>query len=100
MTVDESFTSLPLGDLAEAALSRAHDLGAEHADFRVETVRSQNINLRDGNVDGVSDSSDSGLSVRVVYEGTWGFAAGVVLTPTAPPRWPSRPSRWPRCPSR
>ena len=81
MTVDESFTSLPLGDLAEAALSRAHDLGAEHADFRVETVRSQNINLRDGNVDGVSDSSDSGLSVRVVYEGTWGFAAGVVLTP-------------------
>ncbi|MEZ0114165.1 TldD protein [Catenulispora sp. EB89] len=80
MTVDESFTSLPLGDLAEAALSRARDLGAEHADFRVETVRSQNINLRDGKVDGVSDSSDSGLSVRVVYDGTWGFAAGVALT--------------------
>jgi TldD protein len=69
-----------LGDLAEAALSRARDLGAEHADFRVETVRSQHINLRDGNVDGAGDSSDSGLSVRVVFEGTWGFAAGVALT--------------------
>ena len=46
-------------------------------------VRSQNINLRDGNVDGVSDSSDSGLSVRVVHDGTWGFAAGVALTPEA-----------------
>jgi len=80
MTVDESFTSLPLGDLAEAALARARELGAEHADFRVETVRSQRINLRDGHVDGVSDSSDRALSVRVVYEGTWGFAAGVVLS--------------------
>ncbi|NUR29490.1 MAG: TldD/PmbA family protein, partial [Catenulispora sp.] len=80
MTVDESFTSLPLADLAEAALSRARDLGAEHADLRVETVRSQLIMLRDGHVDGVTDASDSGLSVRVVYDGTWGFAAGVALT--------------------
>ncbi|GAA2026838.1 TldD/PmbA family protein [Catenulispora yoronensis] len=81
MTVDESFTSLPLAELAEAALSRARELGAEHADLRVETVRSQLINLRDGHVDGVVDASDSGLSVRVVYDGTWGFAAGVALTP-------------------
>ncbi|GAA1955349.1 TldD/PmbA family protein [Catenulispora subtropica] len=81
MTVDESFTALPLADLAEAALARARELGAEHADLRVETVRSQLINLRDGHVDGVADASDSGLSVRVVYDGTWGFAAGVALTP-------------------
>ncbi|NUP48266.1 MAG: TldD/PmbA family protein [Catenulispora sp.] len=80
MTVDESFLALPLAELAEAALTRARDLGAEHADLRVETVRSQSINLRDGHVDGVVDASDAGLSVRVVHDGTWGFAAGVVLT--------------------
>jgi TldD protein len=29
------------------------------------------------------DSEDTGFAVRVVYEGTWGFAAGVDLTPEA-----------------
>jgi TldD protein len=79
--IDPSFLALPLREMAHAALERARQLGAEHADFRSERVRGQSIRLRDGQLDGVNDSADAGISVRVVHEGTWGFAAGVVQTP-------------------
>ena len=81
--LDPTFTALPLSEMAEAALTRARELGAEHADFRSERVRERRIRLRDGQLDGTNDSVDSGISVRVVHEGTWGFAAGVVQTPEA-----------------
>jgi TldD protein len=79
-TVDESFLALPLSALTEAALTRAVDLGCEHADIRVERIRTQGISLRDARLEALTDGEDLGLAVRVVHEGTWGFAAGVVLT--------------------
>src|SRR6195952_2867024 len=78
--VDESFLALPLSALADAALTRAGDLGCAHADIRVERIRTQVISLRDARPESSTDSEDLGLAVRVVHEGTWGFAAGVVLT--------------------
>ncbi|MGI8532234.1 MAG: PmbA/TldA family metallopeptidase, partial [Geodermatophilaceae bacterium] len=78
--VDAEFTALPLRQLADAALSRARELGAEHADLRVERRREQNIGLRDGRVESSRDGEDRGLAVRLVHEGTWGFAAGVEFT--------------------
>jgi TldD protein len=81
--IEPSFRALPLREMADAALGRASELGAEQADFRAELVREQLIRLRDGQLDGVTDNSNAGISVRVVHEGTWGFAAGVVQTPEA-----------------
>jgi TldD protein len=78
--VDESFLALPLSALTDAALTRALDLGCEHADLRVERIRTQTITLRDARPEAFLDGEDLGLAVRVVHEGTWGFAAGVVLT--------------------
>jgi TldD protein len=78
--VDASFLALPLSALTDAALTRALDLGCEHADLRVERIRTQSISLRDARLESLADGEDLGLAVRVVYEGTWGFAAGVVLT--------------------
>ena len=78
--VDESFLALPLSALTDAALTRALDLGCEHADLRLERIRTQVISLRDARPESFSDAEDLGLAVRVVHEGTWGFAAGVVLT--------------------
>ncbi|OMQ16758.1 peptidase C69 [Modestobacter sp. VKM Ac-2676] len=78
--MDESFLALPLSALADAALTRAVDLGCEHADLRVERIRTQSVRLRDARLESLSDGEDLGLAVRVVHEGTWGFAAGVVLT--------------------
>jgi TldD protein len=78
--VDASFRALPLSALTDAALTRALDLGCEHADLRVERIRTQSISLRDARLESLTDGEDLGLAVRVVHEGTWGFAAGVVLT--------------------
>jgi TldD protein len=82
-SLDPSFAALPLRELAQAALDRARELGVDHADLRSERIRQQSIRLRDAELDGVSETVDSGLAVRVVHHGTWGFAAGTVQTPEA-----------------
>ncbi|MER7204510.1 peptidase C69 [Streptomyces sp. CB01635] len=79
-SIDEAFTALPLRALADAALARARALGADHADFRLERVRSAERRLRDARPAGSSDTTDLGYAVRVVHGGTWGFASGVDLT--------------------
>src|SRR5918997_4501356 len=79
--IDPEFRALPLSALADAALSRARELGAQHADLRVERIQSQGIDLRDGSVTGVADSTTVGLAVRVIVDGVWGFASHVELTP-------------------
>ena len=78
--IDESFRALPLGAVSDAALQRCRDLGVEHADVRVERIRSQVVRLRDAKLEGANDAEDVGFAVRVVHDGSWGFAAGVDLT--------------------
>jgi TldD protein len=84
--IDPEFTANPLRQLADAALQRAAQLGAEHADFRAERIRGQQIGLSDGSLETQFDSDDLGLAVRVVVDGTWGFASAVDLTPEAAAR--------------
>lgn len=84
--VDEQFTGLPLRRLADAGLQEARALGAEHADFRVEQIRTQHIRLSDANLETLLDAEELGLAVRVVKNGTWGFAAASELTPQAAAR--------------
>ncbi len=84
--IDSSFTALPLRALADAALTRARELGAEHADFRLERIQSQHIRLHDATLESAVDSYVIGLAVRVVKDGTWGFAAGIDLTTAAAAR--------------
>ncbi|MGQ0467210.1 MAG: TldD/PmbA family protein [Sporichthyaceae bacterium] len=82
-SVAQDFLVLPRETLADAALSTAKSLGASHADFRLERLRQQGIRLRDGRVEASGESAQLGFAVRVVVDGTWGFAAGVDLTPEA-----------------
>jgi TldD protein len=81
--IDASFTALPYRRMAEAALARAQDFHVSHADFRFERIRSQDVKVRDGRLQGASDSEDVGFAVRVVLNGAWGFASGVGLGQTA-----------------
>ncbi|WP_305091402.1 TldD/PmbA family protein [Prescottella sp. R16] len=78
--VDPEFTTLPLRLLADAALSVARAAGAEHADLRVHRLVTQSLRLRDGRVQSVSDGVELGFAVRVIVDGTWGFAAHAELT--------------------
>jgi TldD protein len=78
--IDGSFTALPHRRLAEAALTRAQDFHVSHADFRFERIRSQDVRVRDGRLQGASDSENVGFSVRVILDGAWGFASGMLLS--------------------
>jgi TldD protein len=81
--IDAVFLAMPARELAGAALQRASELGAEHADFRLERIRVATVSLRDGVLESTNDSEDVGLAVRVVHHGAWGFASGIVRTADA-----------------
>ncbi|MGH3359706.1 MAG: TldD/PmbA family protein [Nocardioidaceae bacterium] len=81
--VDSAFTDLPLQRLADAALQRARDFGASHADFRLERLRSQVLALRDATLQGAHDGEQLGMCVRVLVDGTWGFASTFDLSTNA-----------------
>ncbi len=72
------FLELPHRSLGEVALGAAADLGVTHADFRLERIRQQRIEVRDGHLQGAGTTEELGFAVRVVHGGAWGFASGVV----------------------
>ena len=43
-------------------------------------MRYQYLGVRDGVLQGASDTEDIGFAVRVIHHGAWGFASGVFLT--------------------
>ena len=73
--VDDDFRALPLDACADAALDRARSLGASHADVRVQRMRRGGVSVRDGALSAAEDDCDTGLGVRVLVDGVWGFAA-------------------------
>jgi TldD protein len=81
--IDPEFAALPTSTIAEAALEQAQRLGVEHADVRVERIRTADLALHDSRLETSHDADERGMSVRVVHEGTWGFAGGLVLDPDA-----------------
>ncbi len=85
-SVDPDFLALPLSDLAGAALDRAGRDGASHAEVRVERTREFDARVRDRNLEGAAERDAAGLSVRVLHDGTWGFAATTDLSTDAAAR--------------
>ena len=74
---------LPLEEVRGAALERALALGCSHAEVRIERIRSQVVVLRDGRVETTVDDTEIGMGLRVVRDGSIGFAATVELHPDA-----------------
>jgi TldD protein len=81
--IDPEFTALPLREIADAALERAQQLGVEHADVRIERIRTADLALHDARLETSHDDDERGVAVRVVHDGTWGFAGGLVVDPDA-----------------
>jgi len=78
--IDPAFLALPRAALADAALQAARDAGATHADIRIERLKDQSLSFRDDGLESRGDGDSLGLAVRVIHNGTWGFAAGVALS--------------------
>ena len=60
-------------DYAEKALEFALQNGCQYCDVRAETILSQGFLLEDGEIEHFTSSSDSGLGIRVLAGGAWGF---------------------------
>ena len=66
--------------IANWALNVATMRGASYADVRVVSQRSRGLSTKNGKVGSASDSESVGMSVRVLAEGAWGFAAAEDLS--------------------
>jgi TldD protein len=69
-----------LKDLADAALAAARKAGASYADIRINRYRNQFIFTRDRRVQNIVNTEDYGFGVRLIVDGTWGFASSSVVT--------------------
>ena len=69
-----------LKGLADAALTTAKQLGASYADIRINRYRNQFLFTRDRRVQNIVNTEDFGFGVRVLVDGTWGFASSSAVT--------------------
>lgn len=79
--VDPDFLALPRHHLADAALSAARAAGASYADLRIHAITNEVVQLRDGELEAAVTDREIGLAVRVIVDGTWGFASHAELAP-------------------
>jgi TldD protein len=69
-----------LKGLADAALATAKQAGASYADIRINRYRNQFIFTRDRRVQNIVNTEDFGFGVRVIVDGTWGFASSSAVS--------------------
>lgn len=68
-------------ELLARALETAKQKGASYADVRINRYLRQSVNTREKRVMNISNSESFGVGVRVLVDGTWGFAASQRVEP-------------------
>ncbi|MFZ9309888.1 MAG: metallopeptidase TldD-related protein [Arenimonas sp.] len=66
--------------LADIALAAATGAGASYCDVRIGRYLRQSITTREKRVQSVLNSESTGAGIRVIVNGTWGFAASSDLS--------------------
>ncbi|MCS7012607.1 MAG: TldD/PmbA family protein [Chloroherpetonaceae bacterium] len=85
--ISESQARTPLLDfadkkaLADVALNTAKSLGATYCDVRIGRYLNQAILTRENRVQGIVNTQSFGVGVRLILNGTWGFASTNNVTP-------------------
>ena len=67
--------------LADAAMNAATKAGASYCDVRIGRYLNQFITTRDLNVENIVNTESSGVGVRVLANGAYGFVSTNVMTP-------------------
>ena len=86
-TVDQARLLEPFIDvaakkaMADVALNTAKQLGATYTDVRIGRYLNQFVTTREKKVQGVVNTESFGVGIRVIANGTWGFAATNDVTP-------------------
>ena len=58
---------------------RPSTAGASYADLRIHRITTEIVQLRDGELETAVVNREVGLAVRVIVDGTWGFASHAEL---------------------
>ncbi|MDI1253216.1 TldD/PmbA family protein [Thermomonas sp.] len=69
--------------LADTALQAAREAGATYCDVRIGRYLRQFVSTREDKVNGVVNTESTGVGIRVIAGGAWGFAATSDMTPDA-----------------
>src|ERR1051325_11536612 len=75
-----SFEELPIKELLMAAIGAAKSAGASFSDARIGRYRQNIVGTREKQIVQVGDTDSSGLGIRALVNGAWGFAATQNLT--------------------
>lgn len=67
--------------LADIALNTTKSLGATYTDVRIGRYLNQFVSTREKKVQGIANTESFGVGIRVIVNGTWGFAATNNVTP-------------------
>ena len=67
-------------DFANWALETARVRGATYADARVMDIRLRDLSTKNGHVGTLAESESLGIGIRVIAQGSWGFASTDRLT--------------------
>lgn len=67
--------------LADIALNAAKAKGASYADVRIGRYLNQFVTTQEKRVDNIVNTESAGIGVRVIANGTWGFASTSNMTP-------------------
>lgn len=62
-------------ELADVALNAARSAGASYSDVRIGRYLNQFITTREHKVENLSNTESYGIGIRVIANGSWGFAA-------------------------
>jgi TldD protein len=68
-------------DVARQAVDAARAAGAGHADARIVEEESEAITVRNQEMEGIDRTASTGIGIRVLVNGFWGFAATARLEP-------------------
>lgn len=66
--------------LADVALNTARSLGATYTDVRIGRYLNQFITTRENKVQNIVNTESFGVGIRVIANGTWGFASTNTVT--------------------
>ncbi|NTV46606.1 MAG: TldD/PmbA family protein [Chlorobiales bacterium] len=83
--IDDAFENLNhflFKNLADVALSTARKLGSSYTDIRICRYNQEHITTREERVENIRNVSEIGFGVRVLVDGTWGFASSNCLSVT------------------
>jgi TldD protein len=62
-------------EFAKKAIEIAGKKRADFADIRIIEDRRRSLSVKNGEIAGLNDTTTLGFGVRVLYRGSWGFAA-------------------------